>query len=102
MSKVIAALLFATMLFSCNKIFEDSAANDGVILYANKSSDSYKLFLEGSYFGSIDGGTSYGRKLSPGVYKVKVIQESGYLVDPIEKTAIISIGEKEVKLFAFP
>lgn len=102
MSKVIAALLLITMLFSCNKIFEDSAANDGEILYVNKSSDSYKLFLEGSYFGSIDGETSYGRKVSPGVYKVKVIQESGYLVNPIEITTNISVGDKELKVFAFP
>ena len=102
MSKVIAALLLATMLLGCNKIFEDSDAHDGVLQYSNKSSDSYKLFLDGSYLGSIDGGTSYEKKLSPGEYKVKAIQESGYLVDPIEKTAIISIGDKEVKVFAFP
>jgi hypothetical protein len=102
MSRAIAALLLATMLFSCNKIFEDSTAHDGAIQYTNKSSDSYKLFLEGSYLGSIDGGTSYEKKVSPGEYKVKVIQESGYLGDPIEKTAIMSIGDKEVKVFAFP
>jgi hypothetical protein len=102
MSKLIAALLLSTTLFSCNKIFEDESVNDGVIRYINKSSDSYKLFFEGSYFGSIDGNSFYEKKVSPGVYKVKVIQESGYLVDPIEKTANISIGNKEAKMFAFP
>jgi hypothetical protein len=59
----------------------------GILKFSNNSANPYKIFINGTELGQIDGNTTTSLPYVPtGSYSIRVLQVSGYAVYPTDKT----------------
>jgi hypothetical protein len=84
------------MLFACKKdeIKPDCETNKyGTVTVSNSSSNPYKLYIDDVYYGQLSGGSiTQNIKLNEGNNrKLYVLQVSGYLLYPTERTTYFNV-----------
>ena len=104
----ILAFIFSLVLFSCSKDDDGGGGGGGnpcttaVVRMVNNSSNPYYLYVNGSYYGSLQGSTFDDYTLTEGYYNIKVEQISGYLFYPTIKEWSINLVGCQDRTLTFP
>ena len=74
----------------------------GYLYIENGSTNPYNVYVNGSLWITLDGGYYVNYPLPPATYTVRVIQQSGYISYPTDKTYVKTVTSLNVSTVYFP
>ncbi|MCK9450885.1 MAG: hypothetical protein M0Q90_04290 [Bacteroidales bacterium] len=75
----------------------------GILKFTNKSSNPYRVYVNGDFILDMDGGTSKSLYYIPkGSYTIRVLQLSGYLFTPTDETYNGQLNCAQTMLLTYP
>ncbi len=88
---------------NANNTTEVIILNTGNIEFNNTSSDPYSIYVNGTYWGDVQpGSTGYDNFEPTGAYSVRVLQVSGYIVSPTDNTFTSNLNCGDVFTVTIP
>jgi len=85
--QMLLLLLTFTLFTSCNK----DDCETGTLVLLSQSNNPYSLYVDGDLLESLPGNSRREITLSTGNHNIRVVQESGFVVFPTEKSEVINI-----------
>jgi hypothetical protein len=102
MKKFIYAIVMLGFLSLTNSCTKDSNSN-GMILLSNLSSNWYSVYVNGALTCNLKAYSDTTLKSKPvGVYYVRVLQITGYLLTPTDKTYTVTLSGGDIATVEFP
>jgi len=74
----------------------------GYLHIENLSTNPYNVYVNGSLWITLDGGYHIDYAVMPGTYTVRVIQQSGYISYPTDKTYTKTVSSLSISNVLFP
>lgn len=100
--KVAVLLLsFAFVLNSCTKD-NDSGPNTGTLIIYNNSDNPYKLYVNGTFLKNQNGNSNVTLKKNPGIYTIRAVQISGYVLYPTDVSRSVSVIKDDITTVTYP
>lgn len=81
---------------------ETKIVTTGTIQFVNNSSNPYNIYIAGVPKGTLVGKASVSFTIAFGTYECRVIQQSGYLVSPTDKTYTAIVSKTANSVVTFP
>ena len=78
------------IIYNCLKEYDMAV---GTIRIISKSSNPYKISINGEVVGTMDGYETYEHQVSPGYYHIKAVQVSGYAFSPTINNRDVNIED---------
>lgn len=97
--------LFSFLLICCISLATGCSKDEfgtGSVKFINKSTNPYKLSINGASKGEISGGSSRIFDLDAGTYALKAEQVSGYILYPTVKEGQITVRRDDILEWSFP
>ena len=105
MTRIILVLLITLSFAGCNKDRGEPGINGcatGTIRINNYASDPYTVYIDGSMMGVLQSHSTSEYIVNTGTHSIKVVQLTGYLYQPDERTGGTVIEGCDTDIFTFP
>lgn len=85
--QIVLLILTFALFAACNK----DDCETGTLVLLSQSNNPYSLYVDGGLLESLPGNSRREITLSAGNHNIKVVQESGYVLYPTEKSEVVNI-----------
>lgn len=104
MKRLLTIALAMLIFSSCDKdeTTPGGGCSKGKLRYSNRSSNPYRIFLDGQYKADLNGGNFIEYDVNKGSHSVKAEQISGYAIYPTIRESSFFLDGCDSKEFLFP
>lgn len=100
MKQIFLLLSITTILFSGSGCQKNATA--GKVRFTNNSSNPYTVYLDGTIKGTVNGNYSQDYSTTLGAHTARVVQNSGYLLYPTDKSYSVTVTSSVMAQVSFP
>ena len=101
--KILLVLIVAASFAACDKgNVAGNPCSTGTIRVNNYASDPYTVYIDGSMMGVLQSHSTSDYTVNTGTHSIRVVQLTGYLYSPDERTGGTVIEGCDTDIFTFP